>query len=125
MLAVSARLVMLMTRKAVEVLVRAWIWMTLRALGPTTAVLTRRDLEVLPVVIKGRWLPRRGGVARLALVTERRDNMIRARRDGKICLMALIAIDIHKLVVPGSVTGCTRRRTMRASQREFRRAMVK
>jgi hypothetical protein len=58
--------------------------MTLRALRPATTVVAGIDLEILRVVIEGRWRPRGGGVTRLALMAETCDSMIWIRRTRKI-----------------------------------------
>ena len=60
-------------------------------------------------MIKGRWHPRRGRVAQLALVTESGQDMVRICRLGEIRRMTLIAVRVHQLVVGVDVAGLTRR----------------
>jgi hypothetical protein len=107
MIAVGIALVMLVTGDTRERCVRACIGVTLRALRPLTSMSARIDLEILRVVIEGRWRPCGGRVTCLALVAETGDDVVWICRTGKIRLMTLVTIRVHQLIVAVDVTRLT------------------
>jgi hypothetical protein len=96
---ISIWLIMFMTTDAREVLVIAEARMTLAAGGPFVSVFARVDPEELHVMIECRGVPHCCRVALLALVTELQRHVVWIGRERVVVLMALIAIDVHKIVV--------------------------
>jgi hypothetical protein len=76
-------------------------------------------------MVEGCRLPGRGGMTGLTSLTEVSRHVVRVRRSCKICRVALVAIRIDQLIVAICMARLARRRQMGASQRKFRRAVIK
>jgi hypothetical protein len=84
--------------------------------------------ELRRIVIKPRRSPDAGRMTRLALMTEARESVNRARGPCILCLMTLIAIGIRQLIIPIDMTQLTlccrvpsRQRKLRVAVTECRR----
>ncbi len=80
--------------------------------------------EFCGAMVEGRGLPRRRGMARLAVLAEVAGNVVRIRRAGEIRAVTLIAIRKHQRIVVVDVARLALDRGMRARQREFRSTVV-
>jgi transposase len=78
--------------------------MTLAALRPTSIVVARIDPEPRCIMVHRVRRPHTRAMAHGAVMGELLCHMVRIRHLLEVCLMALIAICVHKLVVPIDVT---------------------